>query len=451
MSELYAGYDFYRRMEYCPHCKHIADINGTKERVRVSNARMTFRFGDQESDKLESEETPTSSPLVTRNEELSNAFQPQRNSEPGTNHTTVPSWTAEDMPVDWGGTILADASRSESDRLEYTDSLNYRNLDPELDFAPRTNDVDSPSNQDEHYDPYESERSHDLDQGHNWMVETENYSYKRNRPPKGWKMIGSVSGALVTGALFGMVILSFFNKESLVKPDEMLPVNQTIAAETDQEGSAGTTGQLGVSSVGGTYYALQYGVFSSPERAEQAKLELTQAGIAAGSDPEDGNRIYAGISADREEAKLLSTRLKSQGVELYVKEIVNPEINPEIFGNKQEDVALFFNSSSALVDQLSTLSIQRLGQSVQAAIVPDMMAALQTQHQTWMTGIKSLMPGMAADVQPVMSSMEKSMNSAITAVAEYNKNPDVVHMWAVQSNLMEYVLQQKKWLESIKQ
>lgn len=106
--------------------------------------------------------------------------------------------------------------------------------------------------------------------------------------------------------------------------------------------------RLETSSAGGTYYALQYGVFSSPERAEQAKLELTQAGIGAGSDPEDGNRVYAGISADREEAKLLSTRLKSQGVELYVKEIVNPEVNPAIFGNKQEDASLFSRTALLL-------------------------------------------------------------------------------------------------------
>nr|WP_154985520.1 SPOR domain-containing protein [Paenibacillus xylanexedens] len=417
----------------------------------MSNARMTFRFGDQESDKLEKQGMTASSTLVTMNENLPNTVQSLPKPEPDTNNTSGSSMAVEDMPMDWGGTILADASRSESDRRKHTNLMNYRNSHLDVDSDPRSTDTNDVSDLNTPYDEYESERSQDLDQGHNWMIESENYSYKRNRPPRGWKMIGSVSGALVTGTLFGMVILSFFNKENVVKPDEMLPVNQSISTVSGQEGEAGTAGQLEISSAGGTYYALQYGVFSSPERAEQAKLELTQTGLAASSDPEDGNRVYAGISADREEAKLLSTRLKSQGVELYVKEIVNPAVDPAIFGNKQEDVALFFKNSSALIDQLSTLSIQQLGQSVQAAISPEMMEALQTQHQTWLTGIKSLAPGMAVDVQPVVTSMEKSMNSAITAIAEYNKNPDAVHMWAVQSDLMEYVLQQKKWLESIKQ
>lgn len=399
----------------------------------MSNARMTFRFGDQESDKLQSKEIQASSSLFTNHEDVSFELEapPKPESEMSSlkSNSTGPTWPAEDMPVDWGGTILADASRSELHHLE----------------SGRTNDESRLL--DHRNDDYEF----DLDQGHNWIAESDNYSYKRNRPPRGWKMIGSISGALVTGALFGMVILSFFNKEGTTKPDEMLPVNQTASAVTGQEETAANTGQLVTSSAGGTYYALQYGVFSSPERAEQAKLELTQAGIAAGTDPDDGNRVYAGISADREEAKLLSTRLKSQGVELYVKEIVNPEVNPAIFGSKQEDASLFFQNSSALVDQLSTLSIQQLGQSVQAAIAPETMQVLSNRHQTWMNGLKSLSPGMTSEVQQVVSSMEKSMNSAITAIAEYNKNPDAVHMWAVQSDLMQYVLKQKKWLEAIKQ
>ncbi|CAI6082828.1 hypothetical protein PAECIP112173_03693 [Paenibacillus sp. JJ-100] len=413
----------------------------------MSNARMTFRFGDRESDKLDSKETLTARPLVTKNEEKPYTSQTLSQPEADENNTAMPAHilTAEDIPVDWGGTILADASRPESEHLRHT----LVQKEGQSDFDSRSTYINDATDQNEQYDPYESDQNHVLDQGHNWMVETENYSYKRNRPPRGWKMIGSVSGALVTGALFGVVILSFFNKDVLLKPDEQVPVNQTVSTVIGQEGVAGTENI--VSSEAGTYYALQYGVFSSPERAEQAKLELTQSGIAAGSDPEDGNRVYAGISSDREEAKLLSTRLKSRGVELYVKEIVNPIVDPQIFGNKQEDAALFFKNSSALVDQLSTISIQQLGQSEQAAISPDMMGVLQNQHQTWLTGMKSLAPGMAAEVQPLVNGMEKSMHSAMTAIAEYNKNPDAVHMWAVQSDLMEYVLQQKKWLESIKQ
>nr|WP_285859189.1 SPOR domain-containing protein [Paenibacillus sp. MER 99-2] len=202
---------------------------------------------------------------------------------------------------------------------------------------------------------------------------------------------------------------------------------------------------------GGSYYALQYGVFSSPERAEQAKLELAQVGIAAGTDPEDGNRVYAGISADREEAKLLSTRLKAEGVELYVKEIAVPAINLSAWGGLEKDVENLFASSSALVDQLSNLSISQLGQTTPQAVSAEAMTVLENQHQSWLSGINSLAQGLNQEASAIVANMEKSMHNAITAVTEYNKNPADVHMWTVQANLMEYVLEQKQWIEMMKQ
>lgn len=398
----------------------------------MSNARMTFRFGDNESDKPENKGIPTSSTFAALSEEIPQSPTPTR-------LNTTPSWTPEDIPGDWGETVLTGSTVPEP--YQKTDK------DSKLD--------ESEYNYNYHLTEYqgdEDENRSDENYGdHNWLADSENYSYKRNRPPRGWKMIGSVTGALVTGALFGMVILSFFNREGAVDPGSKIPANQAVSAVTGQDGVADSEQQLQAATTGGSYYALQYGVFSSPERAEQAKVELSQAGIAAGSDPEDGNRVYAGIAADREEAKLLSSRLKAEGVELYVKEIVNPEVNPAVFGGKAEDVQQFFASGSTLVEQLSTLSIQQLGLSVPEAVSTETMTALQNQHQLWLTGLNSIAPGLTAEVQPYVSAMDKSMNSAVTTLAEYNKNPANVHMWSVQSDLMEYVLQQKKWLEAIKQ
>lgn len=395
----------------------------------MSNARMTFRFGDNESDKPENKGIPTSSTFAALSEEIPHSPTPTP-----TRLNTTPSWTPEEIPGDWGETMLTGSTvpepyqRTKLDEHEY----NYNHV------------IAYPGDEGEN-------RADENYGGHDWLADSENYSYKRNRPPRGWKMIGSVTGALVTGALFGMVILSFFNREGAVDPGSKMPANQAVSAVTGHQGVAGSEQQLQATTTGGSYYALQYGVFSSPERAEQAKVELSQAGIAAGSDPDEGNRVYAGISADREEAKLLSSRLKAEGVELYVKEIVNPEVNPAVFGGKAEDVKQFFASGSALVEQLSTLSIQQLGQSVPEAVSTETMTSLQNQHQLWLTGLNSIAPGLSADVQPYVSAMEKSLASAVTAIAEYNKNPANVHMWSVQSDLMEYVLQQKKWLEAIKQ
>ncbi|WP_413036630.1 SPOR domain-containing protein [Paenibacillus xylanilyticus] len=392
---------------------------------------MTFRFGENESDKPNYKEEKVVGAFPSLTDEISQS---------SARMDSTPSWTPEDIPGDWGEITLPGTSLLESESDQRKDK-NSDLMQPQYVYSDRV------------MDPEENERELPDDSnygGHDWMADRDHYSYKRNRPPRGWKMIGSVTGALVTGALFGMVILSFFNREG-TDPGVLPQTNQPVASVTGVQGAAGTEQQVQSVLNGGSYYALQYGVFSSPERAEQAKLELSQAGIAAGTDPDDGNRVYAGISADREEAKLLSSRLKAEGVELYVKEIAYPAVNSAALGMNQEDVQLFFSSSAALVEQLSTLSIGQLGQVTPEPVPAETMTALQNQHESWLTGVGKLSAAMGQEAEPIVSAMEKSMNSAITAVAEYNKNPSDVHMWSVQSDLMDYVLQQKKWLEGIKQ
>lgn len=93
--------------------------------------------------------------------------------------------------------------------------------------------------------------------------------------------------------------------------------NQPVAGDTGlpNAGPAGSeAARIQVAVAAQSYYLLQYGVFSTPDGAAQAQQELLTAGLAAGLDPSEGNRVYAGISPDREQAKLLSSGLKNQGL-----------------------------------------------------------------------------------------------------------------------------------------
>ena len=54
---------------------------------------------------------------------------------------------------------------------------------------------------------------------------------------------------------------------------------------------------------------LQYGVFSTPERAEQAKGAAAVRYCGWG-DLDEENRVYAGVSPDREQAKPPAISLK---------------------------------------------------------------------------------------------------------------------------------------------
>lgn len=109
-----------------------------------------------------------------------------------------------------------------------------------------------------------------------------------------------------------------------------------------------------------SYYLLQYGVFSTPAGAEQARQELLDAGLAAGLDPADGNRVYAGMSSDREQAKLLSSGLKNQGIELYVREVELPGVERLGFAGNAEAVNSYFAVSGQLLSELSSQSASLL-------------------------------------------------------------------------------------------
>lgn len=390
----------------------------------MNNARMTFRFGENDANKLQNEGRLAPPTLQEEKEEMPHA--PAR-------IDIAPQWSAEEIPGDWGETILTVTGGLEPGKGmdKHSPEREY----PQAGYANERRELPAANESD---DPWSGEYT-----DHNWVSEHNHYSYQRNRAPRGWKMIGSVTGAVVTGALFGLVILSFFNKDG---------ATQNVVPQKNVANVSASAGQqVQATLAGGNYYALQYGVFSSPERAEQAKLELTQAGIAAEADPEDGNRVYAGISPDREEAKLLSTRLKAQGVELYVKEIPYPEVSVAALGVNQATAVQFFNDSETLIGLLSTLSVGELGKAAPQAVSAETMTSIQNRHESWLRSFNDLSASANGEAAPFAAAMAKAMNSAITAVAEYNKKPSAAHMWSVQADLMDYVLQQKKWLDTLQE
>ncbi|MFD2880239.1 SPOR domain-containing protein [Paenibacillus rhizoplanae] len=169
-------------------------------------------------------------------------------------------------------------------------------------------------------------------------------SFHTRRPSYWWKFALSIAGALGTGILLGYAALSFITggtgetgkapgnaavKTGITQGQNA--ANSGTAADitgvpAEQTGEA-VSAQIPVQVAPQSYYLLQYGVFSTPAGAEQARQELLTAGLAAGLDPADGNRVYAGLSPDREQAKLLSNGLKGQGIELYVREVSLPAVN----------------------------------------------------------------------------------------------------------------------------
>ncbi|KAF6577537.1 SPOR domain-containing protein [Paenibacillus sp. EKM212P] len=282
----------------------------------------------------------------------------------------------------------------------------------------------------------------------------------RKRPPhpSRWKLVGSVASALVTGGMFGYIMLLLFNGGGMVpgadpSVEEAVPVFKEsvgVDAISAKENSVPVT-VIEAQVPPQTYYLLQYGVFSTPERALQAKEELLKAGIAAGGDTEDQNRVYAGISPDREQAKLLSNQLKTQGVELYVRELELPGFEKAAYGGEGDKLTGFFQLSSSLVGKLSGLSSTLLGEGGANTVPASDMKELNDLHQQWTQNITALPTGLPKEAVASATSLEKAMNSAISALGEYNKNTAKEHIWEIQSSMMEYVLREKEFIQFIKQ
>lgn len=194
-----------------------------------------------------------------------------------------------------------------------------------------------------------------------------------------------------------------------------------------------------------SYYLLQYGVFSTPAGAEQARQELLTAGLAAGLDPADGNRVYAGMSPDREQAKLLSNGLKGQGIELYVREVALPAVNQVRYTGTAAAVDSYFALSSQLLSRLSSLSASLLGGGSSG----DAGGAVSDLHMQWTQAAKALEPGLTPEGQGIADGLEKSMSQGIAALNEYNKNKAEGLLWEVQEAMMSFLTGQKSLLSAM--
>ncbi|MNZ42874.1 hypothetical protein D3C78_604570 [compost metagenome] len=267
-----------------------------------------------------------------------------------------------------------------------------------------------------------------------------------------WKVAGSITGAIVTGALFGFVVLSLFNQEVT------FPVPGIGTSKQSAEGGAAdipVIGQISEEIVTKvevrlpvqTYHFLQYGVFSTAEGVELAQKELQDSGIAAARDTVDTKRVYAGVSTDREQAKLLSSQLKSAGVHLILHEISLPaSANVEYDGDKSH-LERYLTQSAELVKQLSASSASRLVESEPKMLSSDETKTLGESHQQWTESAAAVRGHLSSALETNANEMEKAINSAVEAMGEYNKKGAKTLLWEVQNEIMRYIMAQQSMLQ----
>ena len=407
----------------------------------MNNGRMTFRF-DVEQDKPNMEERWTGSTLNT---------------------------TKDYDPVDQTSDVPQDPynlySNVQTTRPLYHPSDVYPEREKTSPLNPPLN-VEM-ENEDSWYrshsrpsEPFMNKNIYEDD-----PISDEIYSgaYHSRRPFIGWKFVASVAAAIGIGLLFGYGALSFFHTGDLPAVSINGGSNQTIADGqnkgtttepagtgtsglpiTSTDSASGSSSPIPVEIAAQSYYLLQYGVFSNPEGASLAKQELVDAGLAAGVDPTEGNRVYAGISPDREQAKLLSNGLQSQGIDLYVREVAIPATAQLHFGGTTETVNHYFTVSAKILDKLSTLSASLL--SKKATAVNEDVSSL---HMEWTEAVKALESGSPQTALQLIAAQEKTLNQGISALNEYSKNKSDGLLWEVQASMMSFLTGQKELLSAL--
>ncbi|GGA36533.1 SPOR domain-containing protein [Paenibacillus physcomitrellae] len=275
----------------------------------------------------------------------------------------------------------------------------------------------------------------------------------RHRPPSrssSWKVIGSVTGAVVTGALFGMVVLSLFNKEVDFPIPGLAAISESAQKAADslpavgdfkQEEVSGASVQINLPAQ--DYFFLQYGVFSSPDGVTRAQQELQDAGYAAAQDTLDNKRVYAAISSDREQAKLLSSEMKAEGVDLILHEAAIPSAASVHYSLATGTLEQYAQQSAELVKLLSETSASLLLEQA-PDLSDDLIADLKEKHVQFTQNAAAVRDGFGGSDKQLIQNMETEMNSAVEALLQFDKTKVKSHLWEVQNSMMRYVLDEQQ-------
>ncbi|ULO08674.1 SPOR domain-containing protein [Paenibacillus sp. 19GGS1-52] len=414
----------------------------------MNNARMTFRFDDKQ-DKLKpkaEDRSGSGRSLGTATDYISESLQQESGLLEPTGPVDSAFRFAQEEPVDDAETYYSTPADL---RKPYFEVNNH------LPLVPTELEVDRYITQPLGNDRFSQQHEDNLPREDGYGG-----SYHSRRPSYWWKFALSVAGAVVTGVLLGYVALSFFNggstgtgSASTTGSTAVLEqaVGNTDSAKAGASGAAGTESagmnRLAVQVAAQSYYLLQYGVFSTSAGAEQAQQELLDAGLAAALDPADGNRVYAGLSPDREQAKLLSSGLKNQGIELYVREVTLPAAEQLAFGGNAEAVNNYFSISGQLLAELASQSASLLSTAPANAAADT--SHVSDLHMQWTEAAKTFEQGLSPAAQRICAELEKSMSQGISALNEYNKNMAKGLLWEVQESMMSFLTGQRQLLSTL--
>lgn len=292
----------------------------------------------------------------------------------------------------------------------------------------------------------------------------------RQRSTSWLKIFASVTGAIVTGAMLGYIVLSMFNGDGLPVPDDNSAALDQILSETDKpngndsaslpgadvqnedDASAAVTDDYPAMAVDlpvKPYYLLQYGVFSTEEGAKAAQAELEQLGMAASHTFDDSHRVFLGVANDERQAARLKQWLDEREIEAYVKPL-------QLYGAAQiryqgdaEQAESLLILGHQLMDTINALTLLRIEQPEMLPLEASSVQSVRELHQTWSRTVSPAADGLPEQARDIVHAMDTSLATAVVSLDEYNKNPSRAHLWRAQASVMDCLFAEEQLLAQI--
>ncbi len=286
-------------------------------------------------------------------------------------------------------------------------------------------------------------------------------TYKRSTKTPWFKIISSITGAVITGVIFGFLVLTMFSDEAdEVATDTGNRVNviqeenkENAGAIVQEEIAAAnkeTMGTVAVNIPPQTYFVLQNGVFATLEGAKTAQTQLKDLGFAAQIESSDKYYVYAGLTTLKDDAELMGYQLKENGLEIFAKSYELPMAN-QIKWNEvsAEPMVSYLVQGNKLIGLICSLSLAHLQESNLTQLDHAAFQSIMKEHQTWTGLLAAANSGMPDEIKADFQKMNSAINTAIMSLEAYKKNASAGQLWQAQTSILDYVITEKQFLTSL--
>lgn len=293
-------------------------------------------------------------------------------------------------------------------------------------------------------------------------------TYRKKGKNTNWiSLTTSITGAILTGIVLGMFVLSMFRGEAnpLPNSNEQPTVDNGLTAVLKESGGAtnDVVNDESLTSVVGnnsnsliaviipeqTYFLIQNGVFSSLEGANAAVQLLKDSGLSGAVSQADQFSVFAGAALDREDALLLSHYLKNENLEVFPKPYILPAVQQLTWAGKDgNQIQGYMEKSRSLVKLILGMTSTSFQDINDTTLLNSDKQLMQQEHKLWTEAANQLAVDATGDVKALVQQMNKSLNSAVLTLEQYYKNPSGVYLWQAQAAVSEHIIAQKQFIDA---